>query len=198
MGRDRSRRFDFESAMRLLGDRAEPKPEGYAVDRHYPAIVYVPENAEFNGPRRLCAMATRGRLSSDDAAAGAHLRVCRRGTRYASRNSMAARPGAWWAQSRMARYVTSPARSRAAENRRSPNPSRMSYCRARSLSAITTPTWTRLAEILAKDFSQIYTNPPPEDRAQRPLLSMQRSLGSVVKLLTASPEYTDRVQRMAR
>ena len=42
------KKIRFETALRLLGDRAEPKPEGYAVDRHYPGILYVPENAEFN------------------------------------------------------------------------------------------------------------------------------------------------------
>ena len=34
--------------MRLLGDRVELKPEGYAVDRNFPDIVYVPEDAEFD------------------------------------------------------------------------------------------------------------------------------------------------------
>jgi hypothetical protein len=34
--------------MRLLGDRVERRPEGYAVDRNYPNIFYVPENAEFH------------------------------------------------------------------------------------------------------------------------------------------------------
>ena len=32
----------------MLGDRADRKPEGYAVDRLYPNILYVPEDAEFN------------------------------------------------------------------------------------------------------------------------------------------------------
>jgi phosphoenolpyruvate carboxykinase (diphosphate) len=39
---------EFEEAMRLLGDRVERKPEGYAVDRRYPNIFYVPESAEFH------------------------------------------------------------------------------------------------------------------------------------------------------
>ena len=37
----------FEDAMRLLGDRVEIKPGRYAVDRTYPDIFYVPENADF-------------------------------------------------------------------------------------------------------------------------------------------------------
>ncbi len=46
-------------------------------------------------------------------------------------------------------------------------------------------------EILRRDFSTIYKKPPAADRAQRPILSPTRSLGSVIKLMTPSPEYTD-------
>src|SRR5262249_14313232 len=42
------KRTDFEEAMRILGDTVERKPEGYAIDRRYPNIVYVPEYAEFS------------------------------------------------------------------------------------------------------------------------------------------------------
>ena len=38
----------FADAMRLLGDLVELQPEGYAVDRRYPNIFYVPENAAFH------------------------------------------------------------------------------------------------------------------------------------------------------
>ncbi len=46
-------------------------------------------------------------------------------------------------------------------------------------------------KILARDFSGIYRTPQPPQRARRPILSMERSLGSVIKLLTPSAEYTD-------
>src|SRR6202000_2920993 len=49
----------------------------------------------------------------------------------------------------------------------------------------------QVAEILAKDFSTIYKQPIAGNRAQRPILSTERSLGSVIKLMTPSPEYTD-------
>ena len=47
------------------------------------------------------------------------------------------------------------------------------------------------AEILKKDFSTIYREVRSEYRARRPILSPERSLGSVIKLMTASPEYTE-------
>jgi phosphoenolpyruvate carboxykinase (diphosphate) len=49
----------------------------------------------------------------------------------------------------------------------------------------------QVAEILAKDFSMIYKRTIQGSRAQRPILSPERSLGSVIKLMTPSPDYTD-------
>ena len=42
------KKASFEEAMRILGPMVERKPEGYAIDRRYPDIFYVPEDAEFN------------------------------------------------------------------------------------------------------------------------------------------------------
>jgi phosphoenolpyruvate carboxykinase (diphosphate) len=49
----------------------------------------------------------------------------------------------------------------------------------------------QMAEIINRDFSRIYKRPRSEHRARRPILSTERSLGSVIKLMTPSPEYTD-------
>ena len=38
----------FEQGMDLLGDMAERRPEGYAIDRSYPEIYYIPEDAVFS------------------------------------------------------------------------------------------------------------------------------------------------------
>lgn len=46
-------------------------------------------------------------------------------------------------------------------------------------------------EILRKDFTSAYKNAPDAESARRPLLGPDRSLGSVIKLLTPSDDYTD-------
>jgi hypothetical protein len=51
--------------------------------------------------------------------------------------------------------------------------------------------FARVAEIAKMDFSRCYKVPPNDGRARRPLLGPERSLGSVVKLLTPSEDYTD-------
>ena len=43
-----TKKVTFEEAMRWLGDSVDVKPQRYAVDRRWPNILYVPENAEFS------------------------------------------------------------------------------------------------------------------------------------------------------
>jgi hypothetical protein len=49
----------------------------------------------------------------------------------------------------------------------------------------------QVARIVAKDFSGIYKEPIDQKRAARPILSTERSLGSVIKLMTPSRSYTE-------
>ncbi len=41
-------RFTFEEVKELLGDRIEINPANYAVDKKYPNLIYIPENAYIN------------------------------------------------------------------------------------------------------------------------------------------------------
>jgi len=40
--------YTFENVKKLLGDSIEVKPEGYAIDKKYPDIIYIPEFADFD------------------------------------------------------------------------------------------------------------------------------------------------------
>ncbi|HSD08424.1 hypothetical protein [Flavobacterium sp.] len=40
--------YNFEEAKSLLGDRIDVKPGNYAVDKKYPNLIYIPENAYIN------------------------------------------------------------------------------------------------------------------------------------------------------
>ena len=62
--------------MQLLGDRVELQPEGYAVDRRYPDIFYVPENAEFHAcAKAACAGRTAAATQQLTLRAGRRLRA---------------------------------------------------------------------------------------------------------------------------
>lgn len=40
--------YTFKNAIKLLGDRVQVFPEGYAIDIKYPNVVYIPENADLD------------------------------------------------------------------------------------------------------------------------------------------------------
>ena len=40
--------YSFKKSMKLLGEQIEMFPEGYAIDKKYPNVVYIPENADMD------------------------------------------------------------------------------------------------------------------------------------------------------
>jgi len=179
----------FGEAMRLLEGRIQLKAEGYARDLTYPDILYVPGDAEFsvregvvrwrNGgqPQTLRLRANceyvlpsgyRVRLEKEPAAN--YWRLV--GTR--SDSTLCHKPCT----------VSGGGKSEISK----------SIANAILKGPIFVGDYQRdldwMEQILKLDFSRIYHRPDPAYRARRPLLSPERSLGSVIKLLTPSPEYT--------
>ena len=187
---DRSRsikKTGFQDAMRLLGDRVESKPEGYAVDRKYPNIFYVPEDAEFHLGR---GWVTWPREDGLGALTLLPDRIYVGPSGYQVRLEKQHGGSAW-------RLVGSVAHGTLCHKPCTVSGGGKSEI-SKSISNVLLqgPVFVRdyfhdmdlVAEILARDFSTAYKQ--PDDRASRPILSPDRSLGSVIKLLTVSPDYT--------
>lgn len=184
------KRTSFEQALQILGPRALPKPGGYALDASYPECVYVPENASFSvreasvrwqdesGPQRLT-------LKPDQ--------VYMLPSGYTVKLERHPKANTW-------RLVGS-----RAEGVLCHKPCTVSGGGKSEISKSLRPMihlasvfvrdfqqdFARVAEIVKMDFSKCYKQPAAETRADRPLLSPERSLGSVIKLLTPSEDYTD-------
>jgi hypothetical protein len=180
----------FEDAMKYLGDRVDIQPERYAVDRNYPNVFYVPENADFlvgeGYVKWVCP-------------SGEHKLVLRPGEVYVlpwgTKIRLEKQPGgtAW-------RLIASRADGILCHKPCTVSGGGKSEI-SKSLGSIILKgtvfvrdyknDFDAVQEILKKDFSAKYKNPPPGGRASRPILSPERSLGSVIKLLTPSKDYTD-------
>jgi hypothetical protein len=180
----------YEEAMRLLGDRVELKPERYAVDRRYPDIFYVPENADF--------LVRKGHVIWPHGA-GTHQLVLRDGETYVlpwgTKIRLEKQPGgSVW------RLIASRADGVLCHKPCTVSGGGKSEI-SKSIANIILkgPVFVadfhrdveQVEEILRRDFSTIYRKPHDLLRASRPILSGERSLGSVIKLLTPSAEYTD-------
>ncbi len=181
----------YEDAMNWLGDRVEIMPERYAVDRTYNDIFYVPENADFLVSEG-CVRWTYG--------SGFHSLVLRAGHTWVlpwgTKIRLEKQPGgtSW-------RLIASRADGILCHKPCTVSGGGKSES-SKSLGSIILrgPIFVadyhrdieRVAEILRRDFSDIYRKRHhSSDRARRPILSKERSLGSVIKLLTPSTEYTD-------
>ena len=185
----------FEDAMRLLGDRVDRKPEGYAVDRRYPNIFYVPESAEFQvgsgavkwpvegGTAELTLLPDRIYVGPS----GYQVRVEKQ------------HGGDRW------RLVGSVAHGTLCHKPSTVSGGGKSEI-SKSISNVLLhgPVFVRdyygdmdqAAEILARDYATAYKQ--PAERSDRPILSPERSLGSVIKLLTVSSDYTEEYNEWLR
>ena len=186
-----TKKVTFHQAMHWLGDRVDIKAEGYAVDRHYSDIVYVPENAEFS--------VRTGSVEWDLAGGGRHQLILRAGFTYML---------PWGTKIRLEKQIDGTVWRLVAvraDGILCHKPCTVSGGGKSEISksigsiVLKGPIFVgdyfndmnRVAEILQKDFSTIYKHPVSAERSKRPILSHERSLGSVIKLMTKSDEYTD-------
>ncbi len=55
-------RYSFEEVKKLLKDRIEVFPENYAVDKKYPDIIYIPENADIEIEKNSLSWEFKGEI----------------------------------------------------------------------------------------------------------------------------------------
>jgi len=203
---DRSRTIKtkpFADAMRLLGDRVEVRGEGYAVDRTDPNIFYVPEDAEFNVGRGWVRWPLRGTEGAPEGPRFGQLtllpeRIYVGPSGYQVRLEKQRGGTAWRLVGSVAHGTLCHKPSTVSGGGKSEISKSISNVLFRG------PVFVRdyfhdmdqVAEILARDFTPAYKQ--PDSRAVRPILSPDRSLGSVIKLMTVSPDYTEEYNEWLR
>jgi hypothetical protein len=187
-----TKKVRFNEAMGWLGDRVTiHETDGFAIDNKFPSVIYVPENAEFS--------VRKGTVEWDGPAGARVTRTLRAEETYIL---------PWGTKIRLEKQIGGTAWRLAAiraDGVLCHKPCTVSGGGkseiSKSLGSIVLkgPIFVgdyhqdmqAVAEILKKDFSDIYRRPLSLDRAQRPILSHERSLGSVIKLLTPSSDYTE-------
>jgi hypothetical protein len=180
----------FEDALALLGDRAVRRPNRHAVDRRYPDVFYVPENAEFHVREGLVSWTHQGAREALTLRPGAVF-VLPSGYRV----RLERQPGgsAWRLIGTRPDGVLCHKPCTVSGGGKSEISKSIAGMIQRA------PVYVRehqrdmevVAEIVKRDFSGVYRSRPPDDRSRRPFLSPERSLGSAIKLLTPSADYSD-------
>jgi hypothetical protein len=184
------RKAAFADAMRLADGMVEQKPEGYAVDRRFANIYYVPENAAFHAREGFIEWPSGGTRARLTLKAGA-VYFLPNGFRLWLEKQQG---GTAW------RLVGSRPRGTLCHKPCTVSGGGKSeISKSIAYSLLHGPVFVKefhrdmdqVAEILARDFSTVYRNRLPDARSHRPILSSERTLGSVIQLLTASTDYTE-------
>jgi hypothetical protein len=187
----------FEAAMRLLGSRVEAQPEGHAVDRSFPSILYVPESSTFGVREGIVCWESQGQRRQIPLRAE-EVYVLPSGFRLRLEKQLT---GTAW------RLVgTRPDGTLCHKPSTVSGGGKSEISKSIASLLLKGPVFVKnyrndmdqVAAILNKDYSHIFRDGRPGHRANRPILSLERSLGSVIKLLTASGDYTDEHNQWVR
>jgi phosphoenolpyruvate carboxykinase (diphosphate) len=184
------KKASFDHGMSLLGDLVEHQPEGYAIDHRFPDVYYLPEDSVFtlrDGMVRWNHAGREHHLTLNPSLAY----VLPSGFRI----HLEKQPfGTAW------RLVGSRPRGILCHKPCTVSgggKSEISKSIAHAL--LNGPVYVRdyredmeqVAEIFQRDFTSIYKSRPPDELARRSILDPDRTMGSVIRLFTTSPEYTD-------
>ena len=178
----------FGQAMELLGDSAELQSDGYAVDRHYPDIIYVPENARFQ------LLAQKVTWEKDGGTREIPLRFDHRyvlpcGYKIHMEKPPAGR--AWRLIGTMAEGTLchKPCTVSGGGKSEISKPISDAILAGPIFVADFKADFDQVGELVGRDYSNRYADVSRNGRDNRPILSPNRSLGSVIKLLTPSPSF---------
>ncbi len=180
----------FKDITTLYADLMDTQPEGYGIDKKYPDILYVPENALFNLTQRCITWTSDGQPRKIELLAY-HTYVLPSGYKVHLAKQMG---GPYWhligtvAEGTLCHKPCTVSGGGKSEISKS-------IADAMIQGSIFTADFHRdfdtVAEIMSRDFSNRFQKAFEKPRSSRPLLSPKRSLGSVIKLFTPSTEYTD-------
>lgn len=187
----RWRGHSFDEVVKLAGDALELKPEGYAIDRKYPEIIYVARDVHFDLQKQTVTWP-----GPDGAQQSIKLLADRVYVRPSGYRVQMEKPSA----TRAWRLVGT-----VAEGTLCHKPCTVSGGGKSEISKSITDAiihgpvfvadfkkdFDEVAALLARDYAERFKDPAKAGTDKRPILSPDRSLGSVIKLFTPSErEYT--------
>ena len=185
------RGHSFAEVAGAYGSLMDVKPEGYAVDREYPDIIYVPEDVSFDLNKQQVSWVHDGAVRTLPFLAS---RTYVRPSGY--KVNLEQPPGhkAWHIVGTVAEGLLCHKPCTVSGGGKS------EISKAISDAILPGPVFVadferdmdRVEELINRDYSGRFRDPARRGRDQRPILSPERSLGSVIKLLTpADKEYAD-------
>ena len=184
----------FEKAMKILEGKVDIKPEGYAVDKEYPNIIYVPEKSLFSLVDGQSVTWDGGKINL----LPDHYYILPSGYKV-----------------RMEKHPDSPAWRLVGIDSEGTFCHKPCTVSGGGKSEISKSIWDAITfgpvfvadfkedmkqveEIINKDYSDRFKEVWDENHKARPILSEKRSLGSVIRLLSPNEIYSDEYNNWVR
>ncbi len=181
---------NYEEVISLFGEGMEAKPEGYAVDKAFPDIIYVPESVRFDLIKQTVSW------PHDDGIQSIKLLPDKTYVRPSGYRVRMEKPpgGRSW---RLVGTVAEPTLCHKPSTVSGGGKSEIS--KPISDAIIQGPVFIAdfkrefefVGKIIRRDYSDRFRDTSRPKKDSRPILSPERSLGSVIKLLTPSDEFNE-------
>ncbi len=183
-------KYNFNEAMKLLANRVDIKPEGYAIDKKYPNIVYMPEYANIDIQKSNVSWDIKGKeftlkLSPDKtyvSPSGDKFQLVKHPTQKMWRIIHTNAEGMF-----CHKPCTVSGGGKSEISKSLQNAIKYGNFNIQNLQK----DFELADEIINKDYSNRWKNVRPDADDSRSFLSAKRTLGSAVKLLTPSDQYSD-------
>ncbi len=182
--------FSFEEVSRLFGELMTVQPEGYGVDKTYPHVIYLPENVEVDLMKTEIRWLLNGELKSIKLKPE-KVYVLPNGEKLHMEKHPAA--PAW-------KVIGTESEGTFCHKPCTVSGGGKSEISKSISNSIIYGTYfvndleadlDYVQSILDFDYRDRWRDYPERTRPSRPILSPERSLGSVIKLLSPSPAYSD-------
>jgi hypothetical protein len=186
-------RYSLEAALAKWGERFELRPEGHAVDREFPQVVLVPEASRFSlAEKKVSWLDAAGHARAIKLLAGKTY-VRPSGYRVHLEETPGA-PGEWRLVGTIAEGTFCHKPCTVSGGGKSEISKAIDYAilPGHAFVADLEKDFDQVDVILARDTAERFRVSARNGRDRRPILSAERTLGSVIKLLTPSRrEYTE-------
>lgn len=187
----RKMEHSYAEMVSLYGEVMDIKPEGYAIDRNHPDIYYVQENVHFDLQKQRVSWQYEGKERSIKMLADV---TYVRPSGY--KVNMEKPPGgrAWRLVGTVAEATVchKPCTVSGGGKSEISKPISDAIIQGPAFVADFQRDFDEVAKLIEKDYEDRFPETYERVDDSRPVLSAKRSLGSVIKLLTPSSEYTDK------
>ncbi len=185
------KKYNFKNLVKTLGDSIEVQAEGYAIDKKYPHVIYIPENADIDIHTSSVSW-TYGKdkkhtlklspLKTYVHPSGSKFNLKKHAKQALWRITHTAAEGIF-----LHKPCTVSGGGKSEISKSLENAIEYSTFHIKDIDE----DFKMADEILNRDYSTRWKNIRPDANPSRPLLSAKRTLGSTVKLLNTSDQYSD-------